>query len=162
MLQTGDPAPEITLPLFGSGGGSGEPAQTASLAGLANGQPAILVVFFKIDCPVCQYAFPFLERLSKGSLPIVAVSQNDARGTSEFHQELGITIPTLLDPRGKYPASKAYGISNVPTMFLVDPHSRRVLMSETGFAKQAFLDWGRLAGVEPFLPDQKVPNYRPG
>ncbi len=157
MLQTGDQAPQITLPLFG-----GEPGQTASLDSLANGQTSVLLVFFKISCPICQYSFPFLERLSKGALPVVAVSQDDAAGTSEFHQELGITIPTLLDGRHSYPASNAYRISNVPSMFLVDLQQQRVLMSETGFSKQAFEEWGRLAGVAPFLPNEKIPVYRPG
>lgn len=157
MLQTGDQAPEITLPLFGGG-----PGQTASLASFANGQPAILVVFFKISCPICQYAFPFLERLSKGSLPVIAVSQDNAVGTAEFHQELGITIPTLLDERGRYPASNGYRISNVPSMFLVDVNTHRVLRSESGFSKQAFEEWGSLAGVAPFLPDERIPVYRPG
>lgn len=158
MLQTGDHAPEITLPLHGGG-----PGNTASLESLANGQSTVLVVFFKISCPVCQYSFPFLERLSKGSLPVVAVSQDDALGTAEFHQELRITIPTLLDERSsRYPASNSYRISNVPSMFLIDLQTQRVLMSESGFSKQAFEEWGRLAGVAPFLPNERIPVYRPG
>jgi peroxiredoxin len=158
MLQPGDKAPAITLPLVG-GGGSGD---AVSLESLANGGSTVLVVFFKISCPVCQYSFPFLERLSKGSLPVVAVSQDDASGTAEFLEELGITIPTLLDERGRYPASSAYRISNVPSMYLVDLQTQRVLMSEAGFSKQAFEEWGRLAGVAPFLPTERIPVYRPG
>lgn len=157
MLQPGDSAPAIRLPLL-MGDGAGPECDLSDLAG----GRAVLTVFFRISCPVCQYAFPFLERLSKGTLPVVAVSQDDAAGTREFHSELGVTIPTLLDQRGAYPASRAYRITNVPSMFLVDPVAGKVLRSETGFLKQLFEEFGAQAGVQPFLPGEKVPNYRPG
>ena len=41
----------------------------------------VLVAFYKVSCPVCQFTLPFLERLHQGaggSVQFVAVSQDDA------------------------------------------------------------------------------------
>ena len=41
----------------------------------------VLAIFFKVSCPVCQYAFPYFERMYKTyggkQLTIVGISQND-------------------------------------------------------------------------------------
>jgi len=62
----------------------------------------VLLAFFKISCPTCQFAFPFLQRLAdgatSGSPPIVAVSQDDARGTKQFADRFGITPLPLTAP----------------------------------------------------------------
>src|ERR1017187_10474003 len=55
----------------------------------------VLLVFFKITCPVCQLTMPFLERMhASGTLAICAISQNDARDTRKFNRSFGVTIPT--------------------------------------------------------------------
>jgi len=45
----------------------------------------VVLAFFKVSCPVCQYAFPFLERLYKAygnkNVALVGVSQDDAKAT---------------------------------------------------------------------------------
>ncbi len=151
MLAARDQAPDFELPALGDG---------APVAIRSAGEP-VLAVFFRISCPVCQFALPFVERLSKGTLPVVAISQDDAEGTAEFHSELGITLPTLLERRG-YPASNAYRITNVPSMFLIGPGGR-IEQSVTGFSKEAFEAWAELAGVAPlFLPGERIPAFRPG
>src|ERR1035441_2845054 len=78
----------------------------------------VLLVFFKVTCPVCQMTLPFLERMhTSGTLAICAISQNDAEDTREFNRSFGVTIPTLLDSEGEdFPASNAYGIASVPTI----------------------------------------------
>ena len=42
----------------------------------------VVLAFFKVSCPVCQFAFPYLERLHKAyrqqGYTLVGVSQNDA------------------------------------------------------------------------------------
>ena len=83
----------------------------------------VFVSFFKVSCPVCQFTFPFLERLYKryGSKDVtfLGISQDNARATKEFADEYGVTFPIVLDAKG-YPASNAYGLTNVPTSFLID------------------------------------------
>ena len=55
-------------------------------------------------------------------LAICGISQNDAADTREFNTYFGVTFATLLDSEDEdFPASNAYGISSVPTMFLVEP-----------------------------------------
>src|SRR5580700_3653876 len=84
----------------------------------------VFVSFFKVSCPVCQFTFPFLQRLykrygSKDVVTFLGISQDDARATKEFADQYGVTFPIVLDAKG-YPASNAYGLTNVPTSFLID------------------------------------------
>ncbi len=83
----------------------------------------VVAAFFKISCPVCQFTFPFLERLfkryGKDGVTFLGISQDDAKATKKFAGEYGVTFPMALDEKG-YPASNAYGLTNVPTIFLID------------------------------------------
>lgn len=80
----------------------------------------VVVAFFKVECPTCQYTFPYLERLHR-AYPghVIGISQNGRADTDSFARVYGITFPLELDPAGKYPASNAYGITNVPSLFLI-------------------------------------------
>src|SRR5947207_5030186 len=75
----------------------------------------VLAVFFKISCPVCQYAFPFFERIYKasggGKVTIVGISQNEAKDTQQFLQRFGVTFPVLLDETKTFTVSNAYGLT---------------------------------------------------
>lgn len=133
---------------------------------LARG-PALLA-FFKVSCPICQYTLPFLERIheaaGKGTAPlqIVGISQDEAASTREFQQEFGVTFPTLLDDSGKnYPVSNAFGIDTVPSLFLVEPDGK-VSLSGAGFARGDLEAIGQRAGATPFVPGERVPDFRPG
>jgi peroxiredoxin len=83
----------------------------------------VVAAFFKISCPVCQYTFPFLERIYKAhggkNVTIVGVSQNERKDTAAFVKEYGVTFPILLDDTNTYPVSNAYGLTNVPTIFWI-------------------------------------------
>ncbi len=132
--------------------------------------PAV-VAFFKISCPVCQFTVPFLQRLHERyagqGATVIGVSQDDARDTKEFNQEYGVTFPTLLDGGG-YPASNAYGLTNVPTIFLIAPDGK-VQVSCMGFSKgdlekiaSEFSQYKKVRAAPLFLPDEAVPDYKPG
>jgi peroxiredoxin len=127
----------------------------------ANGP--VLLVFYKITCPVCQMTLPFLERIhTAGRLSIVALSQNDADDTREFNRRYRISIPTLLDSEDAgFPASNAYGISSVPTMFLVERDGTVAQVIE-GWQKAEIERLGTLAGMQPFRPDDNVPQWKAG
>src|SRR5215468_6962426 len=113
-LTAGKQAPAINLPAVDGSRFSLEEA-------LKRGP--VLAAFFKISCPTCQYAFPFIERLHQsfggGKLTVVGISQNNARDTKEFLKEFGITFATLLDDPNGYAVSNAYGLTNVPSLFLI-------------------------------------------
>jgi len=136
---------------------------------LARG-PAVLA-FFKISCPVCQFTLPFLQRISERfagkGVSVVGISQDDVLSTKEFNKEYGITFTTLLDSPG-YPASNAYGLTNVPTIFLVAPDGT-VKVSCMGFDKAALekitaelAQHQKMASAPLFRPDEVVPAYKPG
>jgi len=125
----------------------------------------VVAAFFKISCPVCQYTFPFLERLHRGATPgavrIVGISQDKAGATEEFCHEYGVTFTTLLDDPKSYPVSNAFAIANVPSLFLIEADGT-VAMSETGFSKRGLEAVGQRAGVVPFRQGESVPENRPG
>jgi peroxiredoxin len=154
LLEPGVRAPEFRLPRLDGG--------EASLGELTAGGPALLVLF-KVTCPVCQLTLPFLERIhAAGSLPIFGISQNDAEDTREFNSEFGITFPVLLDTEESgFPVSDAFGISSVPSMFLVEFDGTISHVIE-GWRKKE-IEWlGGKAGVTPFRPLDHVPEWKAG
>lgn len=131
----------------------------------------VLVAFFKISCPVCQFTFPFLERLHKAygnsTATFLAVSQDDALDTREFCTEYGVTFAAALDDE-KYTASNLYGITNVPSIYLVAPDGI-VKAASLGFDKtnlelisSELAAATRQAPAALFRPGEVVPSFKPG
>ena len=133
----------------------------------------VLLAFFKIGCPVCQFTFPFLERLyqryKSPNLTIVGIGQNGPEKTAGFIKEYGITFPVLLDPEEKrYVVSNAYGLTMVPTLIFVDTDGS-VLVSSMGFVKSdiesianQLAERVKIAKAPLFQPSDSVPANRPG
>src|SRR5215471_5414587 len=112
MLAAGGRAPELSFTTL-----SGDRETLA----VARAEGPVLFVFYKGSCPVCQMTFPFLQRLSAGNLPIIAVSQDSPSETEQFRKRFGVTFPALLDRKEDgYPASNACGVTNVPSLFLIE------------------------------------------
>jgi peroxiredoxin len=131
-----------------------------------------LWAFFKTTCPTCELMWPYLERLaqrSNGGGSVIAVSQDDVAETESFNERLGVGVRTLYDgPPWK--ASEALGLSNVPTLFLVDREGR-IRETIEGFQKAKMEELARrLTGRKPsqgpaeslFRPGESVPALRPG
>lgn len=154
LLSAGVRAPEFCLTrLDGS---------QASLKDLAPGGSALLA-FFKVNCPVCQLTFPFLERIhAAGTLPIYGISQNCADDTREFARHFAITFPMLRDEEKKgFQTSNDFGISSVPTMFLIGPDGKIGRVIE-GWSR-ADIEWlGAQAGVQAIRPEDNVPALKAG
>ena len=133
----------------------------------------VLLAFFKVGCPVCQFTFPFLERLyqryKSPTLSIVGISQNGPEKTAAFNKEYGVTFPVLLDPEEKgYVVSNAYGLTMVPTILLVDTDGS-ALVSEMGFVKSdlesiadQLAERNNIAKAPLFLATESIPINRPG
>ena len=133
----------------------------------------VLAAFFKISCPVCQFTFPFLQRLYEryGSedVTFLGISQDDAKATAGFAKQYGITFPMALDEKEKgYPASNAYGLTNVPTVFLIEPEGI-VRVSSMGFVKNdleqiaaTLAERRKIPPAELFRANESVPANRPG
>jgi len=121
-----------------------------------------LVALYKISCPVCQLALPFLDRISKGSLQVIAISQDDERGTHRFRETFKVAMPTLLDrERDGYPVSNGFGITHVPSLFLID-RDGTITLAQSGFVKSELDALGKRSGVETFRPGEKVPEWKGG
>jgi len=133
----------------------------------------VVAAFFKVSCPVCQFTFPFLERIFKaygksGKFTFVGISEDNAADTRSFNREFGVTFPVLLDPAGKYPASNAYGLTHVPSVFLISPEGE-IESSFVGWSKADTEQLNRmLAGTANATPAQifpageSVPEFKPG
>jgi peroxiredoxin len=161
-VLSGTDAPDFTLP-----GLNGQPHSLAG--GLEKGP--VVAAFFKVSCPVCQFTFPFLERMANSygneRVSFWGISQDDAADTKEFCQEFGVTFPMLIDGEG-YPASNQYGLTNVPSIFLIAPDGT-VSVSSVGFNKadlekisaEVARHLGKAAATV-FSPGEAVPDSKPG
>jgi len=146
--------------------------QSYSLEELLRRGP-VLAAFFKISCPVCQFTFPFLQRLyeryGSDDVTFLGISQDDAKATAGFAKEYKVTFPIALDEKEKgYPASNAHGLTSVPTIFLIDPEGI-VRVSSMGFVRKDLEDIAatlaerrKMAPMTLFRPNESVPANRPG
>jgi peroxiredoxin len=132
----------------------------------------VLAVFFKISCPVCQFALPYVERLYRAyagkNVAIVGVSQNNQNDTAAFLREYNITFPVLLDDTDSYPVSNAYGLTNVPTLFWIEPDGE-IGLSSVGWSRKEMEQINRLLAEATrgtaaliFSPGENVPDFRAG
>lgn len=132
----------------------------------------VILAFFKVSCPTCQYAFPFLERLHKAygqkGVKLLGVSQNNPKDTAAFAKEFGVTFPILLDDTEKYPASNAYGLTNVPTIFWI-AQDGKIEVSSVGWVKAEFeeinrkmAEAGKITPAVMFKPSEDVRDFRAG
>ena len=133
-----------------------------SLEEMTAAGPALLA-FFKVSCPVCQMTFPYLERIrTPGQLPVYGISQNGPEDTQSFNTRFGVTLPTLLDPEESgFPVSNAFGISSVPTLFLVERDGRIARVVE-GWRKEEIAKLGAQVGINPFRQGDSVPEWKAG
>ena len=158
IAKSGVRAPEFTLPDVAG--------RQRSLEELLRHGP-LVVAFFKVSCPTCQYTFPFLERLHQrlngAAARIVGISQDVRRKTEQFNREYGVNFPVLLDSEDEnYPVSNAYGITHVPTLFLIEPDGR-IALNSAGFVKGDLEELARRLGpIELFQRDEKVEAFRAG
>jgi peroxiredoxin len=162
-LTAGTKAPDISLPTTKAG--------NFSLTSALDAGPVVLA-FFKVSCPVCQMAFPFFERLHQAyrgkNVSVIGISQDSAQETAAFARQFGITFPLALDNTKTYPASNAYGLTNVPTLFLVNSDGK-IAVSSVSWAQDELEDVSRrLAAalsanvVTIVRPEDNVPAFKPG
>ena len=154
MLAPGSPAPDLP-PLTGL---DGSELTLSDVAG------PVLLAFFKVSCPTCQFTFPYLERIAAAApgLNVIGISQDGAKAASDFAQAFGLTFPVHLDEaKSGYPASNAYQITHVPSLFVVE--QARISQSVSGFSRvdlEAIAT--RFDAPPPFEPGEKIPEFRPG
>jgi peroxiredoxin len=163
-LDTGTKAPDFTLPTTDG--------DKFSLAEALKRGPVVLA-FFKVTCPVCQYAFPLYDRVYqrlKGTkVSFVGVSQNEEDETEQFMRQYGVTFPVLLEDVKKYGVSNAYGLTNVPTLFFISQDGT-IEVSGVGWSKSDVEDVVKRvskngnvgAGAPVFKPGEDIAEFRAG
>jgi peroxiredoxin len=163
-ITAGVPAPKFNLHNAESGQFSLEEA-------LKHGP--VLLVFFKISCPTCQFTLPYLERLYQGlkgkSVPaIVGISQNNQKDTAAFVRQYGVSFPVLLDDPRRYPVSNAYGITNVPTLFFIGQEGT-IEVSSVGWSRKDLEQithrveqHAKVANIALFRSGEQIPDLKAG
>lgn len=161
-IRTGDAAPDFEL--------SDTNGKRVSLREALSRGP-VVAVFFKASCPTSQFTLPFLQRLfqtyGSDGATFLAISQDDAADTREFCAEFGVGFTALVDEEG-YPVSNEYGLTNVPTFYLIAPNGR-VQVDSVGFGKKALEkiaeELARVQGraaAPLFKPGEVIPESKPG
>lgn len=163
-LKPGSTAPEISLPSLNGAG-------KISLSEARRRGP-VVAAFFKVSCPVCQFTFPYLERIHRAygnsNVSLVAVSQNNSEESRDFAGQYKLTFPIALDDTKKYPVSNAYGLTTVPSIFLISSEGK-VEMTSVGWDKNDIEELNRrvaqaanAAPVPVFKPGEQVPDFKAG
>lgn len=163
QIVAGNPAPQFSL--------QGLDGKQYALPGLLRRGP-VIAAFFKVSCPVCQFTFAFLERLHKRygltAATFLGISQDDRSATKKFMAEYGVTFQVALDEAPHYPVSNAYGLTNVPAIFLIESDGS-ITQSGTGFDKRdletiaAELANRQKIPLEAlFAATESVPAHKPG
>ena len=124
--------------------------------------------FYKVSCPVCRMSAPQVARF-QAAYPgrIVGVGEDPAAALGSFSHEHGVTFPSVSDAP-PYPASDAYGIEAVPTLFVVDGTARIVETVESwdraGYnrASRTLADLTGLPYLEVSNEGDGLPPFRPG
>lgn len=162
-LTEGSRAPAVDLPLMGGGRFN---LETALAAG------PVVLTFFKISCPVCQYAFPYYDRLGRflqgHGVSVIGISQDNEEATARFARDYGLTFPIALDELNRFPVSSAFGLTNVPTLFEVDQNGTIIAVSvgwsrgdvEALYAKH--VAEGGVATAPLFQATETVADFRAG
>lgn len=162
-LTAGKVAPNFTLPTLDG--------MSISLREALKRGPLVLA-FFKISCPVCQFAFPYVERLHRAfkgkNVTVLGASQNDRKDTALFAKEYGITFPLVLDDPKQYAVSNAYGLTNVPTIFHISPDGE-IEQSIVGWSRgdmeeltRRLAEAAQASVATIFKPGEDVPEFRAG
>jgi peroxiredoxin len=134
----------------------------------------VVLAFFKVSCPVCQFAFPYYERLARvhreeKGVTVLGICQNKVSDAKAFAREYGVTFPIALDNDANgYEVSNAYGLTNVPTLFYIAP-SGEIEVSSVGWSKgeveeiNAHLSVRReLAAPAIWKAGEDIPAFRAG
>ena len=161
-IVAGNPAPNFALKSLDN-------IEFSLSAALKKGP--VVLAFFKVSCPVCKFTFPFIERLyqryKSDSLTFLSISQDSASASRDFAKEFGVTFPILLDD-SSYSVSNAYGLSMVPTVFLIEPNGTSKV-SSMGFVKadlesiaDSLADRQNITRTPFFLKTEPVPAVKPG
>jgi hypothetical protein len=147
VLSEGTPAPDFEL-------------QGWRLSKALSNSP-ILLVFFKIACPTCQFTLPFLPPFGPTELEVVPISQDNDASTAEFLNRFAPGLKALTDKAWDFAVSNLYRIEFVPSLFLVEPNGK-ISLAVHGFSQAAIQHLAERFTADPFAGRQGIPALKPG
>lgn len=121
----------------------------------------VVLSFFKVTCPVCQMTAPKVQALADAGVRVVAIGEDPAPKLGVYAERYGQRVTTLTEPP-PYRVSDAYGVSAVPTLFLIDQEG--VIQHVVGaWDREGWNALAAAAGAPPVsTPGDGLPSYRPG
>ena len=101
------------------------------------------------------------RRLSQASRGF-AVCQDSAERARDFADAFEVELENLFDTAGAgYPASNAFGVAYVPSMYLVEP-DRLISWACVGFHRSKLEQLAARAGRVMFSAGDRAPESKPG
>lgn len=130
----------------------------------------LMLVFYKVSCPVCQFNNPYMEKFrayeGKG-FQIWGVSQDDAPKSIEYALTYGgVTFPQVLDEGLE--ATVAYDLVSVPTLYLLDSGDSIVWQTvgwnraELNRVSEMIAERLGVPAIKIVEDDDLAPVFRPG
>jgi peroxiredoxin len=124
----------------------------------------VVLFFFNISCPVCQYAAPFFQRLWQAQVtdPVrfLAVSQDDRKDTEAFVRKYGLTFPVAIDDAPRYRVSSEFKLTTVPTIYLVSQEGD-IKLASVGWSRADFEQLNTMLSAES-AAEQPIQVIKPG
>ncbi|MDZ4676424.1 MAG: redoxin domain-containing protein [Oligoflexia bacterium] len=129
----------------------------------------ILIVFYKFDCPTCQFTFKHLPHILNqlGDEHFLAIAQDAQVETEKFKASYSYQGNIVCDVK-PYPVSSKFGITFVPTFFVVEQDLKISNVGE-GFDKIIIDNFSKkialaksISQFQTFRPAEQVPLLKPG
>ncbi len=124
----------------------------------------VVLAFFKVSCPVCQYAFPYIERLFEiyptSPVTFLGISQDTLKDTQAFLKQYGVKFSVALDDLKTYRVSNDYKLTTVPTIYLID-RDGEIQLSIVGWSRKDMEELDlKLSMLDP--AQEQIPIFKPG
>jgi peroxiredoxin len=161
MLKTGDQAIDFELTDF--------KGQKVKLFELLSQTSPLLLIFYKDDCPTCQYTFQHLPRIAReaGGEYFLGVAQDGPDQAKAFRDKYGFESNIVCDIK-PYAVSRQYGVDVVPTFFVVEA-DRSISYIAEGFDKKVLEQFSARVAVKKglqsyvaFSGKDYIPLLKPG
>jgi len=118
LLKAGQPAPDFKAETL-----KGEAVTLATYAGRS-----VAFVFVSHDCQPCRTELPGLEALrptaEQNAIALILVSDADAETTQKFMDEIHVSLPVLVAPRGSNTFFSSYKVRGTPSYCLIGPDGK--------------------------------------
>lgn len=151
MLAAGDRAPSFQLSDIETGDTVSDPWSDGP----------VVLAFFKATCPVCQLVAPKVTALADGGARVTAIGEDPPAKLSAYSEQFGQRVRTVSEP-APYEVSGAYGLTAVPSVFLVDGEGV-VQDAVAGWDRERWNALARAAGASSISDEgDGLPVFRPG